>query len=190
MYKSCFFRKIEKYFFTYLKTDCSFVDLHYGFRIGKSTASVIIQEVCKAKWTHARHITFPPLTTEKWLKIAEGFRQNADSPHCIGAVDGKHIRMIKPSNSGSMFYNYKCYFSTVLFAMCDSNYLFTYVDVGSYGKSSDSGKNSTLYNKMANGTFEIPNARPIEGDVTDYQFVIIGDEAFPLSENLLRPYGR
>lgn len=79
----------------------------------------------------------------------------------------------------------------VLFAMCDSNYLFTYIDVGSYGKSSDSGifKNSTLYDKILNGTLKIPKATPIEGDVTEYPFVIIGDEAFPLSENLLRPYG-
>lgn len=178
-------------FFRYLATGCSFVDLHYGFRIGKSTASVIIQEVCEAIWTHARYITFPSLTTETWLQIAEGFRKNADFPHCIRAVDGKHIRMIKPANSGSMFYNYKSYFSMVLFAMCDSNYLFTYVVVGSFGKSSDSGifKNSTLYDRMINGTLEIPRARPIEGDETDYPFVIIGDEAFPLSQNLLRSYG-
>lgn len=165
--------------------------MHYAFRIGKSTASLITQEVCKAIWTHARHITFPSLTTEKWLEIAEGFKKNANFPHCIGAIDGKHIRMIKPANSGSMFYNYKNYFSMVLFAMCDSNYLFTYVDVGSYGKSSDSGifKNSTLYERMINDTLEIPPADSIEGDVIDYPFVIIGDEAFPLSEHFLRPYG-
>lgn len=175
----------------YLATGCSFVDLHYAFRIGKSTASLIVQEVCRAIWTYARHIAFPPLNTEKWLEISEGFKKNADFPHCIGAIDGKQIRMIKPANSGSMFYNYKQYFSMVLFAMCDSNYLFTFVDIGSYGKSSDSGifLNSILYKKMANGTLNIPKATPIEGDMTEYPFVIVGDEAFPQSENLLRPYG-
>lgn len=136
-------------------------------------------------------MAFPPLTTAKWLEISEGFKKNADFPHCLGAIDGKHIRMIKPANSGSMFYNYKQYFSMVLFAMCDSNYLFTFVDIGSYGKSSDSGifKNSKLYEKMINGTLNIPTATSIKGDSTEYPFVIIGDEAFPLSENLLRPYG-
>lgn len=90
-----------------------------------------------------------------------------------------------------MFYNYKNYYSSVLFAMCDSNYLFTYIDVGSYGKSSDSGifQISQLYKKMINKTLKIPCPTLIGSDNIKYPFVIVGDEAFPLSENLLRPYG-
>lgn len=50
-------------------------------------------------------------------------------PHCLGAVDGKHIRVKKFSNSGSMNLNYKNYFSIVLMAVVDSNYQFIYVDM-------------------------------------------------------------
>lgn len=76
--------------------------------------------------------------------------------------------------------------------MCDSNYLFTFIDVGSYGKSSDAGifKNSKLYNKLINRSLKIPSATLIGDDTaTKYPYVIVGDEAFALDGDLLRPYG-
>jgi hypothetical protein len=71
-------------------------------------------------------------TEEEWLDIAAGFKRDANFPHCVGAIDGKHIRIIKPSNTGSFYYNYKNYFSLVLLAVCDSNYMFRAVDIGVY----------------------------------------------------------
>ena len=44
-----------------------------------------------------------------------------------------------PFNSGSMFYNYKLYFSVVLLAVASADYRFVMVDVGAYGNSNDSG---------------------------------------------------
>jgi len=39
------------------------------------------------------------------------FERTANFPLCLGAVDGKHIRVIKPEHSGSMFSCYKDFFS-------------------------------------------------------------------------------
>lgn len=147
--------------------------------------------MCEAIWSLVAPIVIPEISEQNWLITAENFQKNANFPHCIGAIDGKHIRIVAPPNSGSMFYNYKNYFSTVLFAMCDSNYLFTYIDVGSYGKSSDSGifKNSTLYKNLINNSLSIPEPSIIGETSDSFPYVILGDEGFPLYENLLRPYG-
>jgi len=74
-----------------------------------------------------------PSTSMAWEQISNGFQSRANFPHCISAVDGKHIRVKKPSNSGSMYFNYKDYFSIILLAVVDSEYRFIYVSVGSYG---------------------------------------------------------
>jgi len=46
-----------------------------------------------------------------------------------------------------MYYNYKHYYSIVLQGLVDTRYRFIAIDVGAYGKQSDSGifRHSSLY---------------------------------------------
>lgn len=113
-------------------------DLHYRYRLGISTILNIIRQVWKAIWERVKPICFPEVTERFWLETAAQFYQRTDFPHCLGALDGKHIRVIKPEKSGSLYYNYKNFFSILLLAVCDASYKFVFIDVGAYGKSSDS----------------------------------------------------
>ena len=168
-------------------------DLHLQFRLGVSTIGCIIQEVCRAIWEILRSDYMPIPTTEKWLSIAEGFMSKANFPNCIGALDGKHIRIIKPEHSGSMYFNYKHFFSVVLLAVCDSNFMFTFVDIGAYGKEGDSAvfRKSDFHTAMINCQLALPQPAPIQGfDQQSLPYVIVADEAFALSEHVMRPFGR
>ncbi|KAJ8941805.1 hypothetical protein NQ314_010272 [Rhamnusium bicolor] len=121
----------------YLATGNTFTDLHFTYRIGISTISNIVEVMCEKIWELLSAECLPQPSQEKWLEIVSSFAEYANFPNCLGAVDGKHIRVIKPINTGSDFFNYKKY-SIVLLAMCNANYCFTYIDVGAYGKFADS----------------------------------------------------
>lgn len=150
----------------------------------------MVEKVCDAIWDEMKMECFPEPTTEMWLNIAEGFKSKANFPHVLGALDGKHVRVIKPSLTGSLYYNYKHYFSILLLAICDSNYRFIYVDIGAYGKCSDSTvfRDSMFYQKLQDGTLNIPNSSAITGITDSVPYFFIGDEAFNISNNVLRPY--
>ena len=122
------------YFSRYLASGCSFHDLHFSYRIGISTASKTVREVCLSNWSIMRPECIPKPTKEQWELKALEFEKTANFPHCLGAVDGKHIRVIKPEHSGSMFYNYKEFPPPVLMVVADTNHRFMYVDIGSYGR--------------------------------------------------------
>lgn len=104
--------------FRNLATGCSLTGLHYVYRIGVSTLCEIVRNVCYNIYT-LQEQCIPKPKERDWKLIADNFQRHANFPNCDGAVDGKHIRIIKPARSGSMYYNYKTYFFIVLSAVAD-----------------------------------------------------------------------
>lgn len=99
-----------------------------------------------------------PNTQQQWLQVSEEFEQQWNFPHAIGAIDGKHVVIQCPGGSGSDYFNYKSFFSIVLFALVDANYNFLFADVGCQGRISDGGvfKNTQLYKRLQNDHFNLP----------------------------------
>ena len=114
------------------------------------------------------------LCTE-WKQIIENF------PHCVGAIDGKHIVIQAPPSSGS---NYKHTHSIVLMAVCDA---FTLVDIGNYGRHNDGGimSHSNFGQAMEAGTLSLPPPEILPGQCLALPYVFV---AFPLRNYMLRPY--
>ena len=68
---------------------------------------------------------------------------------------------------------------------------FTLLDLGQVGRFSDGGvlNNTTFGELLMRGTLPFPLPQPLPGTSgPDSPYVIVGDEAFPLRENMLRPY--
>lgn len=138
-----------------------------------------------------KHFFFKvPSSEAHWKEKAHEWNELWNFPHCVGAIDGKHVVIEAPSNSNSDYYNYKDQFSIVLLAIVDASYNVIYANCGAKGRASDSGifQETSFYQRMVEHRLNFPNQETISPDGPDLPYVILGDSAFPLSENLMRPY--
>uniref|UniRef100_A0A667WK21 DDE Tnp4 domain-containing protein n=1 Tax=Myripristis murdjan TaxID=586833 RepID=A0A667WK21_9TELE len=169
----------------FLATGESFSSLSFQFRIGESTVSMIVSQTCEAL-----HRTLCDEYLKEWLDIAEEFLQKWQFPHCLGAIDGKHITIQPPAHSGSTFRNYKGRFSVVLMAVVDASYQFKYVSVGAQGRASDAGvfAESDFKQALDRNLLSIPAAKLLPGSDMEAPFVFLGDDAYPLRSDLMKPF--
>lgn len=161
--------------------------LAWNFHVGLTTVHKIIHETCQAIWnTLSPTYLKSPSTTEEWLTIATGFNGRWNFPHCLGAIDGKHVNIQAPARSGSLYFNYTKRFSIVLLASCDSKYRFTSVDIGAYGSQSDGGvlKNSIFGQRLEAGDMNIPEAQNLPKSSVTLPYFLVADEVFPLNETI------
>lgn len=132
-----------------------------------------------------------PSSEEEWLKISEDFDNYWHFPHCIGALDGKHIVLQSPLNSHGEYINYKDFPSIVLLGLVDAHYNFLYVDVGCQGRISDGGvfRNSTLYSKLENKELKLPAPSILQVPyLTEVPYFILADKAFALNNYTMKPF--
>nr|CAI5842559.1 unnamed protein product [Callosobruchus analis] len=174
----------------FLATGDSYTSLMYTFKISKQCISNIVTEVCQALVDALKKHIKLPTSTEQWLAISERFEKQWNFPHCIGAIDGKHVVLQAPIGSGSEYFNYKSFFSIVLFALVDADYNFLYANVGCQGRISDGGvfKNTSLWKKIEDGSLTSIKPRPLPGRQKDIPYLILGDDAFALNENVMKPF--
>ena len=73
------------------------------------------------------------------------------------------------THSGSVYHNYKQFYSIVLLAVVDANYKFILVDVGSNGRACDAGvyAKSEIVAAVENNTLHIPPPHSLPGTVND-----------------------
>ena len=130
--------------------------------------------------------------SEEWLRIADEFNDICKMPNCIGSIDGKHCRIKCPPNAGSLYFNYKSFRSMNLLCVADANLCFTLIDVVAYGRENDSSvfSNSSFGKAFSSGDLNVPPMRNIPGTSISMPLYFVGDKAFPLKPNLMRPFPR
>ncbi|CAH1959275.1 unnamed protein product [Acanthoscelides obtectus] len=165
----------------FLATGNSLKSLSYEFRVAPCSISKFLPDVLIAIYEALKDYIQVPNTEECWREIMDGFNDKCNFPMCGGAIDGKHVQIRCPAHSGSDYYNYKGTFSIVLLAVCDSELKFRYINVGHYGRASDGGvfARSNFKKKLEEMSLNAP-----EG------MVLLGDQAFPLTDYLMTPYSR
>ncbi|XP_050956793.1 uncharacterized protein LOC127157596 [Labeo rohita] len=182
----------------FLATGDSYRTIAFSYRVGFSTMVGIVKEVCEANWSClvGEYMPFPEM--EEWKAIVEDFQKLWNFPNCVGAIDGKHVTIQAPANSGSQFHNYKGSFSIVLLAVVDARYRFRMIDVGAYGKSSDGGtlSSSNFGQAFRHDALDLPPDAPLPGAEGAMPFVFCGrrsissaeehDEAVPWTQLVIR----
>lgn len=175
----------------YLASGDQALSIALAYRIGESTCLAIVKETCKVLSEIMMPVYLPFPDESLWKKIMEEFLENWNMPHCLGAVDGKHVVIQAPPNSGSQYFNYKKTFSIVLMAVCDAHYKFTLVDIGAYGSNNDSKVfyESDFGKAFMDAKLNIPKGTaPLPGTNIQMPCFFVGDDAFGLSKHQMKPY--
>ncbi|XP_074042702.1 uncharacterized protein [Leptinotarsa decemlineata] len=126
-----------------------------------------------------------PTSKQEWKQIAQDFYDQRNFLNCLGAIDGKHVAIKKPHNSGSLYYKYKKFFSIVMMAVTNANYEFMMVDIGVNGRISDGGVISYMKfgQALAGDTLKIPEPTQLSNSHKKFPFGFLGDDVFGLTEN-------
>lgn len=182
----------------FLATGETYTSLQYQFRINKGTICQIIPRVCEAiSETLSYEYIKCPNSVQQWEDIAQKFWTKWQLPNSLGAIDGKHVRILHPPGSGSDYFNYKGFFSIVLLAIVGAKSEFIYADVGCQGRISDGGvlRNTDFFKALEQKKLNIPQPAELPIDDVNYEdwrpiipYYFVGDDAFSLSEHLMKPY--
>lgn len=177
----------------YYASGDAYKSMTYSWYVAHNTISKIVREVSEAIIAEfSEELLKPPTDQEGWRKIADKFASRWNFPHAIGALDGKHIAIQRPHKSGSMYYNYKHFYSVILLALVDADYRFIWVDAGTNGHCSDAQiwNDCELQDAIKKNVLGLPPPEPLEGEDFELPYFIVGDEAFALRTYLMKPYGK
>lgn len=85
----------------------SFNALSFEYLLAPSTLRSIVKHTCQNVCRVLQPIYMPDQRNEEeWINIADTFYERTNFPNVIGALDGKHIRIVRPDNSGSEYFNF------------------------------------------------------------------------------------
>ena len=171
-----------------LATNSGYRTIGHLFGVARNTVCNIVNEVCKSivRNMHGKVLKWP--TGEILLDNIEHFERRWGFPQTVGAVDGTHIPILRPSEYHTDYYNRKGYYSMIMQAVVDSYYRFIDIYIGWPGRVHDARvfANSPLFKKACDGTLLPHKIKNING--VNVPLLILGDPAYPLMPWLMKPF--
>ncbi|XP_064465442.1 uncharacterized protein LOC135376958 [Ornithodoros turicata] len=157
------------------------------FGIGRSTVNTIFKEFCDAVIMHLEGQWLCMVRPHEMPQHMREFHAASGFPHAVGALDGCHFPVSPPKQHAADYYNYKGWYSIILLALVDHLYRFRYINLGSPGRCHD----AHVYGRsrlcaLVDGEYFRSHVTTIEE--TPVAPVILCDQAFPLTTNLLKPF--
>ncbi|XP_075734032.1 uncharacterized protein LOC119165503 [Rhipicephalus microplus] len=158
------------------------------FGVGRSTVNGIYKEFCEAIVSVLESDWIKMLSPSEMAEHIREFMAVSDFPQAVGALDGCHFPVSPPQEHATDYYNYKGWYSIILLALVDHKYRFRFINVGAPGRCHDSHvyQMSSLSGMVKGPLFKAPVATI--GGVAVPPLVLC-DQAFPLTPNLIKPFG-
>lgn len=175
----------------YLATGETYQSLSVAYRISMPCISKIVTEVCSAICTTLKERYLKAPTTEnEWEVIAREFEDLWQFPHCIGALDGKHIPLSSSQCVGSS--ENKKFNSTVLLAVVDSRYRFTLMDMICSNRDCDADVflNSRISPALEENWLNIPQEKVLNCSNISVPYVVVASDTFSLQPHIMKKYHR
>ena len=123
-------------FLWYMANENCFREISDKFNISQSWGHrIIVRCLNMTCELAAQHIVWPNNCDK--ITISGNFKYTSGQDNIIGAIDGCHIKILKPNIRGQDYINCKSYFSILLQGICDDQKRFTDVFIGVSGKVHD-----------------------------------------------------
>ena len=150
------------------------IDVGEGLHVSQTTVNRCITAVSKALDKRFDDYVRWPTDAATRNQIKGSFFEKAGFPNVIGAIDGTHIRIVKPNRDEYQYVNRKLYHSLNVQAVCDADGKFTNMEVRWPGSAHDSFilRQSCVWDYMEN---------------TPFHGYILGDSGYPLRQWLMTP---
>lgn len=166
----------------------SYVTIGPNFNVGKTTVIEAVQDVVDALCDLKNDYIKFPLTNRDVLATRQTFEDLSDLPNVIGAIDGTHIKIKTPTESGPDYFSRLQQHDVVVQAVADGEKRLLDVAAGFPGSMLDSRvlRNSSLYRRITNNELLVGPTVRVGG--REIKPVLLGDSAYPLSTWLVKPY--
>ena len=96
----------------------------------KSSASIIVREICEGFKSVLRPLVFSKPTLSRMKQIALEFECLHEIPYILGAIDGSHIPIIAPSIDHASYHCRKLFYLVLFQGVVDSQCKFWKYDFG------------------------------------------------------------